>query len=95
MYNLTVRVMDMGTLQLSSLANVLVIVLDINDNPPEFASKYYYTTMPESARKGANVVRVLATSKDSGVNAEISYSIFGGNEHGRFGIHPKTGQYMI
>ncbi|GAB6033159.1 hypothetical protein CHUAL_012768 [Chamberlinius hualienensis] len=91
MYNLTVRATDMGTPQLSTMANLLVIVLDINDNPPEFASKYYYTSVSENAKVGSDIVRVLATSKDSGVNAEITYAIVGGNEYGMFHIHQKTG----
>ena len=38
-----------------------------------------------------DVVRVLATSKDIGVNADITYSIIGGNEHRKFKINPLTG----
>lgn len=95
MYNLTVRATDIGTPQLSTLANVLVIVLDINDNPPEFASKFYYSSVPENSNLGVEVVRVLATSKDSGINAEITYSIVGGNEHGMFDIHPETGKKFV
>ena len=42
-----------------------------------------------------DVVRVLATSRDSGKNAEITYSIIGGNEHRRFTIHPRTGLVAV
>jgi protocadherin Fat 1/2/3 len=63
----------------------------MNDNPPEFASHTYLTTIPESARVSTDVTRVLANSRDVGVNAQISYSIIGGNEHRKFAIHPKTG----
>ena len=41
------------------------------------------------------MVRVLATSRDSGKNAEITYSIIGGNEHRRFTIHPRTGVVSV
>lgn len=94
-YNLTVRATDQGTPQLSKLARLLVFVLDINDNPPEFASKYYYAIVPEVESVGSEVVRVLATSKDTGVNAEVFYSIVGGNEHKKFDIHPKTGEFGV
>ena len=40
---------------------------------------------------GTEVVRVLATSKDTGLNAEIRYAIRGGNQHNKFTIHPVTG----
>ena len=41
------------------------------------------------------MVRVMATSRDIGVNAEISYSIIGGNEHRRFTIDPATGLVSV
>nr|XP_022919754.1 fat-like cadherin-related tumor suppressor homolog isoform X3 [Onthophagus taurus] len=91
MYNLTIQAVDQGTPQLSSVASLIVNVQDINDNPPEFASKYYFATVPEINAVGTEIVRVLATSKDTGVNAEVYYSIMGGNEHRKFSIHNKTG----
>lgn len=70
-------------------------MLDVNDNPPEFASRTYYASVPESEHLGFEVVRVLATSKDLGVNAEISYSIVGGNEHNKFVIDATSGAVAI
>jgi protocadherin Fat 1/2/3 len=92
MFNLTVQAVDQGTPRLSSTASVIVMVLDINDNPPEFATKYYNAVVQEISPVGTELVRVVATSKDSGVNAEISYSIIGGNEHKKFEINHKTGE---
>ena len=65
--------------------------LDVNDNPPEFASKYYFAKVTEGMEVGTEVVRVLATSVDTGVNAEITYAIVGGNQHRKFSIDPTTG----
>ena len=42
-----------------------------------------------------DVVRVLATSKDIGVNADITYSIIGGNEHRKFKMDSKTGLVSV
>ncbi|XP_064094852.1 fat-like cadherin-related tumor suppressor homolog isoform X3 [Macrobrachium nipponense] len=95
MYNLTVIATDHGTPQLSTRTNILVLVSDVNDNPPEFASHTYYTTVTESTSIGSAIVRVLATSRDSGKNAEITYSIIGGNEHRKFAIHPRTGDVSV
>ena len=67
----------------------------MNDNPPEFTSKYYFATVAENVPLGTDVVRVLATSLDSGVNAEISYSIVHGNQHNKFVIDPTTGFISI
>lgn len=77
MYNLTVQAIDQGTPQLSNKAHLVVNVQDINDNPPEFETKFYFATVPEIDAVGTEVVRVLATSKDIGANAEVYYSIIG------------------
>ena len=45
--------------------------------------------------KGSDVLQVLATSKDSGINADITYSIVSGNEGRKFEIHPKTGMITV
>lgn len=95
MYNLTVRAMDRGRPRMSSITNLIVLVLDVNDNPPEFASKYYFASISEESVRGSDVVRVLATSKDTGINAEISYSIIGGNELRKFKINQKSGVIMV
>ena len=52
---------------------------DVNDNPPEFASKYYFASIREGEPVGTDVVQLMASSRDAGVNAEITYSIIGGN----------------
>ena len=95
MYNLTVRAMDYGRPRLQATTKLIVLILDVNDNPPEFASKFYFASISEEADVGGDVVRVLATSKDSGVNADITYSIVGGNEHRKFKIEPKTGTILV
>lgn len=37
----------------------------------------------------------LATSKDIGINADITYDIVGGNGYSHFGIHPKSGVIFV
>ncbi|XP_055537242.1 fat-like cadherin-related tumor suppressor homolog isoform X2 [Wyeomyia smithii] len=90
-YNLTVRATDQGTPTLSNSAFLIVNVQDINDNPPEFTSKHYFASVPEINSIGSEILKVLATSKDTGINAEIFYSIIGGNEHRKFAMNNKTG----
>lgn len=67
----------------------------MNDNPPEFASKYYFATVTEGSPPGTEVVRVLATSRDTGVNAEVRYTLTGGNQHNKFSIDPVTGLVSV
>lgn len=92
-YQITVQASDLGApLPLSSLVNVTITVLDINDNPPVFERRDQLATVQEDVRVGTEVLRVHAASKDIGTNAEIYYSIRSGNEHGKFLIHPLTGE---
>lgn len=95
LYNLTAQASDQGTPQLSSIVTLIVNVQDINDNPPEFTSKQYFASVPEMYSVGSEVIKILATSKDSGINAEIFYTILGGNEQKKFGIDIKTGIVTI
>uniref|UniRef100_A0A8C7JEC9 FAT atypical cadherin 3a n=1 Tax=Oncorhynchus kisutch TaxID=8019 RepID=A0A8C7JEC9_ONCKI len=95
-YMITVRASDQGSpVRLSSLVNVTVTVLDINDNPPVFERRDHLATVPEDVGLGTEVLRVYAASKDIGTNAEITYSIRSGNEHGKFHIHPLTGAISV
>lgn len=92
-YQITVHASDLGQpVPCSSLVNVTITVLDINDNPPVFERRDQLATVPEDVGVGTEVLRVYAASKDIGTNAEITYSIRSGNEHGKFHIHPLTGE---
>ncbi|XP_054721928.1 LOW QUALITY PROTEIN: fat-like cadherin-related tumor suppressor homolog [Uloborus diversus] len=94
-YNLTVQASDHGVPPLSSTVLLSVTVLDVNDNPPEFTNKMMYSTVSESIPVGSEIATVHATSEDIGINAEISYSIIGGDEQGMFEISSTSGQVRL
>ncbi|XP_022252382.1 fat-like cadherin-related tumor suppressor homolog [Limulus polyphemus] len=94
-YNLTVKATDHGFPQLSSLAVVHVQVQDINDNPPLFTQRHYRASVSEEVEIGGKVIQVLATSIDVGSNAEISYSIYNGNDLGYFTMHANSGVITV
>lgn len=94
-FNLTISAIDLGTPALTSSVVVTINVLDINDNPPQFSRKLYSASVPESSAIGTQVLNVMATSLDIGVNAEIKYSIVGGNEHRHFAIDSLTGSITL
>ncbi|KAE9538544.1 hypothetical protein AGLY_005643 [Aphis glycines] len=94
-YNISVKAIDHGSPPLSSVTQLTVIVLDVNDNPPIFVQRTYYATVSEIAPIDTEVTRVLATSLDSGKNAEVMYSIAGGNEHNKFSINSETGVISV
>ncbi len=90
-HNLTITAVDLGTPAMTSEVVVTVNVLDVNDNPPQFSRKLYSASAAESSPVGFEVLRVFATSLDIGINAEIKFSIVGGNEHRHFSIDPQSG----
>uniref|UniRef100_A0A665T5P9 FAT atypical cadherin 1a n=1 Tax=Echeneis naucrates TaxID=173247 RepID=A0A665T5P9_ECHNA len=94
-YELKARASDQGSPRLSSLCQVMISVLDINDNPPVFEHREYTATVSEDVAVGTQVLRVQAASRDTEANGEISYSIISGNEHGMFSVDPKTGDIFV
>nr|XP_033799788.1 protocadherin Fat 1 isoform X2 [Geotrypetes seraphini] len=95
-YTLIVKAVDQGSpLKLSSIATVMVSVLDINDNPPAFEHREYGAILSEDTPVGTEVLKIYATSRDIEANAEITYLIVNGNEHGKFSISSETGVIFI
>ncbi|XP_046699501.1 protocadherin Fat 1a isoform X1 [Silurus meridionalis] len=95
---LEITVTDQGVPARSTTVRVIVQVLDENDNYPIFMEKVYKIKLPERekvekerAMRRDPVYRVIASDRDHGSNAEISYSIEAGDEQGKFFIEPKTG----
>lgn len=64
----------------------------MNDNAPLFQRRDYAVTVPEDVAVGTEVLRVLATSVDIGLNAEITYRIRSGNELGKFTMDRTSGE---
>ncbi|KAK3560427.1 hypothetical protein QTP86_008449 [Hemibagrus guttatus] len=59
--------------------SVTINVTDINDNPPVFTSTEYMTSVSENSAVGSSVIQIIATDKDSGSNAEVTYSLISGH----------------
>ncbi|KAB5550601.1 hypothetical protein PHYPO_G00055620 [Pangasianodon hypophthalmus] len=59
--------------------NVTINVTDINDNPPVFTSTEYMTSVSENSVIGSSVIQIIATDKDSGSNAQVTYSLISGH----------------
>ena len=67
---------DNTSLQLSSTANVTILIGDLNDNPPIFDQRSYEMSILDSVLRNDEIIQVRATDRDSGTNGEITYSIF-------------------
>ncbi|XP_044081900.1 protocadherin beta-15-like isoform X2 [Neovison vison] len=73
---LTLTALDGGSPPRSGTAQVHILVLDVNDNAPEFAKILYQVQVPENSPVGMLVVKVSARDLDTGTNGEVSYSYF-------------------
>ena len=91
MYNLTIKALDSGNPPKSSVAFLVVYVIDINDHVPEFSKSEYRLTLSETLSIGSYVESLTAHDEDSGQNADLTYSIVLGNERGWFKLDDKTG----
>ncbi|XP_027783551.1 protocadherin beta-16 [Marmota flaviventris] len=74
-YNVTITVTDMGTPTLKTQLNITVQVSDINDNAPAFRETSYTLLVRENNQPALHIGSVSATDKDSGTNAQITYSL--------------------
>ncbi|XP_017387689.1 protocadherin beta-13 isoform X1 [Cebus imitator] len=94
---LTLTALDGGSPPRSGTAQVYIEVLDVNDNAPEFEQPFYRVQISEDSPIGFLVVKVSATDVDTGINGEISYSLFqASDEIGKtFKINPLTGEIEL
>ena len=79
---------DKGTPALSNTTIASITVTDINDNNPEFDKKTLIGQILENEPVASSVCTVVASDKDIGKNAQITYSL---NANDAFSIDPATG----
>ena len=81
LFNLTIRANDLGSPQMEDFAQVVIVVDDINDNPPVFLPDMYRATVREDAGPFTDVQSVFAIDLDQPgtPNSEIDYEITAGN----------------
>ena len=79
----------------AAYTSVTIYVLDANDLPPVFDQQRYNVSISEAVPVGHSAVQVVATDGDTGTNAEIEYSIPGGNIGNVFSINPLSGEITV
>lgn len=67
--------LDVITMDKKAETKVIVDVLDVNNNAPEFQQTSYKASVDENVPIGTGVVTVEATDHDSGENGYVTYSI--------------------
>lgn len=87
-----VKAQDHGEVPKFSTALVNIKLKDINDNSPEFSSKKYQFSIPESTKVDTVVFKVTATDKDTGSNGEI---LFNPLRSRRFRINTTSGEIIL
>uniref|UniRef100_A0A8C2GGK0 Cadherin EGF LAG seven-pass G-type receptor 1b n=1 Tax=Cyprinus carpio TaxID=7962 RepID=A0A8C2GGK0_CYPCA len=91
-YTLAIIARDNGIPQKSDTTYVEIIVLDANDNAPQFLRDIYQGTVFEDAPVYTSVLQVSASDRDSGSNGRLSYTFQGGDDgEGDFFIEPYSG----
>ncbi|XP_042841519.1 protocadherin beta-16 isoform X1 [Panthera tigris] len=74
-YNITITVTDLGTPRLKTQHNITVTVSDVNDNAPAFSQTTYTLRVRENNSPALHIGSVSATDRDSGANAQVTYSL--------------------
>uniref|UniRef100_A0A8C2Q4F1 Protocadherin 2 alpha b 5 n=1 Tax=Cyprinus carpio TaxID=7962 RepID=A0A8C2Q4F1_CYPCA len=95
---LTLTAADGGNPPRSGTSQIIIKVLDINDNAPEFSRPLYKASLVENLSIGTTLIILNATDKDEGTNGEIVYSLRKtGQDHilDIFEIDPNTGAITV
>ncbi|XP_017823831.2 protocadherin beta-15 [Callithrix jacchus] len=74
-YNITITVTDLGTPRLKTEHSITVQVSDVNDNAPAFTQTSYTFFVRENNSPALHIGTVSATDRDSGTNAQVTYSL--------------------
>ncbi|XP_033743645.1 protocadherin beta-15-like isoform X1 [Pecten maximus] len=74
-HTVVIECRDYGTPRLNTSSRILVRVLDINDNPPQFTKAIYYVNVPENDAANSGILQVQATDSDSIVPSSYNYSL--------------------
>ncbi|XP_075397821.1 protocadherin beta-14-like [Tenrec ecaudatus] len=74
-YNITITVTDLGSPRLKAEHTIRVLVSDVNDNAPTFTQTSYTLFIRENNSPGLHLGTVSATDRDTGTNAQVTYSL--------------------
>ncbi|XP_050819006.1 protocadherin gamma-A6-like isoform X13 [Gopherus flavomarginatus] len=93
-HKLTLTAADGGDPVRSAIAQISVLVVDVNDNAPLFTQPVYKVSVLENAPRGSLIITVHATDRDEGQNSEVTFSFRKITEKASqiFQLHPRTGE---
>lgn len=94
-YRLSIQAQDQGAPPRTNSTDVIVVVEDVNDNPPVFHAAPYRDTVPENEPINNTVVTVQAQDRDGGLNSKLVYSIVNPDNTLPFWIDSTTGDIKV
>ncbi|OWK12309.1 hypothetical protein Celaphus_00003681, partial [Cervus elaphus hippelaphus] len=96
-FSLTLMALDGGSPPRSSTSMVRILILDVNDNAPEFVHTPYEVQVLENSPLDFLIVTVLAMDVDAGNFGTVSYSLFQASEEIKqtFSINEVTGEIRL
>ncbi|XP_064017460.1 protocadherin alpha-2-like isoform X2 [Pogoniulus pusillus] len=74
-HRLVLTASDEGRPSLTGTMELVITVLDVNDNAPQFNQSVYKVQLPENTERDTLVLRLNATDLDEGTNSNIDYSL--------------------
>ncbi|XP_058398550.1 protocadherin beta-14 [Diceros bicornis minor] len=94
---LTLTALDGGSPPRTGTTLVLIKVLDVNDNAPEFPQRLYEVQVLEDTPVGSWIITISAKDLDAGNYGEISYTLLHASEDIRktFEINPISGEVHL
>ncbi|XP_056372827.1 protocadherin Fat 2 [Hyla sarda] len=90
-YWLTICATDLGSIPLSSVAEVYIEVADVNDNIPQLSKAVFYASVPENSPSQVSIIQLDATDADTVSAGKLSFHFSSGNNQGFFTLNPSTG----
>jgi protocadherin Fat 1/2/3 len=93
LYQFTIQASTSTNATSTDTAFVTITVLDVNDNRPVLSSNS--VGIPENSLLGTIISTIRATDADSGINAQLSYSITSGNDQEVFNLNSTQGTLSV
>lgn len=93
--NFTVRALDSGYPQRTSLVDVFIQVLDENDNQPYFITDFQNLSIYENQPIGTQIAVIEADDADSGDFGKVTYLLDRLSSQGKFSIDPDSGVLKV
>jgi protocadherin-16/23 len=96
-YSLQIRAVDSNTVNpMSSIINVNISIIDVNDNSPHFEENPVFITIRENIPAGTHIYTFSAIDRDQGDFGRVKYEIVSQSPDGNwFSIEPVSGFFKI